>query len=115
MSYMIMMGPSIGMPSYRAGKLAILGIADTKPLPQLPEIPTIAAAVPGYASSVGFGLAAPATMPRELVARINADVQQILRDPEFRAGAREHPRPGRGVRLPGGLSLGMHLTLAQYS
>ena len=24
-------------------------------------------------------------MPRELVARINADVQQILRDPEFRA------------------------------
>ena len=82
---MIMMGPSIGMPSYRAGKLAILGIADTKPLPQLPEVPTIAAAVPGYASSVGFGLAAPAAMPRELVARINADVQQILRDPEFRA------------------------------
>jgi tripartite-type tricarboxylate transporter receptor subunit TctC len=41
--------------------------------------------VPGYASSVGFGLAAPAAMPRELVQRINADVQQILRDPEFRA------------------------------
>ena len=41
--------------------------------------------MPGYASSVGFGLAAPAAMSRELVARINADVQQILRDPEFRA------------------------------
>ena len=52
-----------GHINYRAGKLAILGIADTKPLPQLPEVPTIAAAVPGYASSVGFGLAAPAAMP----------------------------------------------------
>jgi tripartite-type tricarboxylate transporter receptor subunit TctC len=82
---LIMMGPSIGLSNYRAGKLAILGVADTKPMPQLPEVPTMTDTVPGYLASVDFGLAAPAAMPRELVARINADVQQILRDPGFRA------------------------------
>jgi tripartite-type tricarboxylate transporter receptor subunit TctC len=82
---MITMGPSIALPSYREGKLRILGIGSSEPIPQLPHVPPIAATLPGYESSVTFGLAAPAGTPREVVARINADVQQILRDPAFQA------------------------------
>jgi tripartite-type tricarboxylate transporter receptor subunit TctC len=82
---LITMGPAIAIANYRAGKLAILGIGGAKPLPQLPEIPTIAATVPGYEATVGFGLAAPAATPRDLVARINADVQDVIRDPVFQA------------------------------
>jgi tripartite-type tricarboxylate transporter receptor subunit TctC len=82
---LIVMGPAIAIANYRAGKLAILGVGSSKPLPQLPEIPPIGATVPGYEATVGFGLAAPAATPRELVARINADVQEIIRDPAFQA------------------------------
>jgi tripartite-type tricarboxylate transporter receptor subunit TctC len=82
---LIAMGPAIAIANYRAGKLAIIGIGSAKPIPQLPEIPAIATTVPGYEASVGFGLAAPAATPRDLVAKINADVQEILRDPAFQA------------------------------
>ena len=46
-------------------------------------MPTIAETVPGYEAGVSFGLFAPAGTPREIVAKINADVQQIINDPEF--------------------------------
>jgi tripartite-type tricarboxylate transporter receptor subunit TctC len=82
---MITMGPSIALPSYRAGKLAMLGVGSTKPVPQLPNVPPIAETVPGYEAGVSFGLAARTGTPRELIARINADVQEILRDPAFQA------------------------------
>jgi tripartite-type tricarboxylate transporter receptor subunit TctC len=54
-------------------------------MPQLPAVPTIAATVPGYQASVGFGLAAPAATPRDLVERISADVQEVMRDPAIQA------------------------------
>jgi tripartite-type tricarboxylate transporter receptor subunit TctC len=82
---LITMGPAIAIANYKAGKLALLGVGGAKPLPQLPEIPTIAATVPGYEATVGFGLAAPVATPRDVVAKINADVQDIIRDPAFRA------------------------------
>ncbi len=82
---LIMMGPAIAIANYKAGKLALLGIGSAKPIPQLPEIAPIAATVPGYQATVGFGLAAPAATPRDVVARIGADVQNVIRDPAFRA------------------------------
>jgi tripartite-type tricarboxylate transporter receptor subunit TctC len=82
---MIMMGPSIALPNYREGKLKILGMGSAKRLPHLAEIPTIAETVPGFESSVSFGLFAPAKTPPEIVAKINADVQEILADPAFRS------------------------------
>ncbi len=46
-------------------------------------MPTIAETVPGYEASVSFGLFAQAATPPAVVAKINADVQQIMRDPAF--------------------------------
>ena len=45
----------------------------------------MAETVPGYSASVSFGLFAPAGTPREIIARINADMQQLAGDQEFRA------------------------------
>jgi tripartite-type tricarboxylate transporter receptor subunit TctC len=82
---MITMGPSIALSNYRTGKLAILGIGSAQPIPQLPEVATVGATVRGYEASVSFGLAAPAATPRDVVGRINADVQEVLRDSAFQA------------------------------
>ncbi|HEY8579361.1 MAG TPA: tripartite tricarboxylate transporter substrate binding protein, partial [Beijerinckiaceae bacterium] len=80
---MIVMGPSIAIPSYKAGKLKMLGIGSDQPLPQLPEVQPVSRTVAGYAASAGFGLAAPAATPRSVIVKINKDVQDVLADAEF--------------------------------
>jgi tripartite-type tricarboxylate transporter receptor subunit TctC len=80
---LLSMGPSIALPAYREGRITILSIGSARRLPQLPDIPTTGETVPGYEASVSFGLYAPKATPRELIAKINADVQQIMRDPAF--------------------------------
>jgi tripartite-type tricarboxylate transporter receptor subunit TctC len=81
---MITMGPSIALPTVRAGKIKMLGFGSLTRVPQFPDVPTIAETVPNYQAGVSFGLFAPAAVPREIVLKINADVQQVLKDPAFR-------------------------------
>jgi tripartite-type tricarboxylate transporter receptor subunit TctC len=48
----------------------------------LPDVPTVAeSGVPGYEASVWWGFLAPAKMPPELVAKLNADINASLKDP----------------------------------
>src|SRR4029079_10804098 len=46
-------------------------------------VPTIAENVPGYDAGVTFGLYALSATPKDVVKKINADVEQIIKDPEF--------------------------------
>ena len=80
----VIMGPSVALPTVKAGKLNMLGFGSGKRLPQFPDVPTIAETVPGYEASVSFGLFAPTGTPRQTIEKINADVQQIINDPDFR-------------------------------
>ena len=74
---------SSGMPHVHSGKLRVLAVTGPKRDPRLPEVPTIAeAGVPGYSGTSWFSLAAPASMPAALVARLNQDVQRVLASPE---------------------------------
>jgi tripartite-type tricarboxylate transporter receptor subunit TctC len=68
----------------KAGKLRILGLGSTQRLAQFPDLPTIAETVPGYQSAVWFGLFAPSGTAQEIVTAINAEVQKVLSDREFR-------------------------------
>jgi len=74
---------SSGMPHVQSGKLRALAVTGSKRDPRLPEVPTIAeAGVPGYSGTSWFSLAAPASMPAALVAKLNQDVQRVLASPE---------------------------------
>lgn len=58
----------------RAGKLRALGVASARRTPLLPDVPTMAeAGVAGVEMDSWFGLMAPAGVPRDLLARLNAD------------------------------------------
>jgi len=71
---------------YRDHRLKILGIGSPQRAVQLPEVPTVAeSGVPGYEAATWFGLATTGGTPPEIVAKINADVQKVMRDPAFRA------------------------------
>jgi len=82
---MIIISTTLSAKPYKAGQLRILGVGSAKRLAAFPEVPTIAeSGLPGYEAVSWFGLFAPAGTPREAVARINADVQRVLADADFR-------------------------------
>jgi tripartite-type tricarboxylate transporter receptor subunit TctC len=77
---------SSGMPHVRSGKLRVLAVTTARRDPKLPEVPTIAeAGVPGYSATSWFTLAAPSSMPRDLVEKVNRDAQRGLAAPESMA------------------------------
>ncbi len=80
----IVMGPSIALPTVKAGKLNMLGFGSLERVAQFSEMPTIAETVPGYDAGVSFGLFALTGTPHEIVAKINADVQRVIGEAEFR-------------------------------
>src|SRR5262249_38004821 len=92
------MGTSVALSSVKDGKLKMLAFGSEKRVPQFPDIPTIAEAVPGYEASVSFGLFAPAGTPADIIKKVNADVQKIVSDPEFQKNYLERfalqPLPG---------------------
>ena len=69
----------------KSGKLRALGVADTKRIHQLPDVPAIAEAVPGYEANVVYGIAMPTGTPPDVVARFNAAVNAVLKNPQLRA------------------------------
>ena len=71
------------LPHIRSGKLKALGVGGAKRTPTLPDVPTISeAGVAGYDGSIWWGILGPARMAPALVARLNADIGFVLRDPE---------------------------------
>jgi tripartite-type tricarboxylate transporter receptor subunit TctC len=71
------------LPHVRAGKLRPLAVLGATRSPALPDVPTVAESVPGFEVSNWIGLFAPAGTPPAIVARLNAEVQKIMRSPEI--------------------------------
>ena len=63
----------------RSGRLRALAITSVTRYPELPELPTMQeAGVPGYEATAWFGIVAPKGTPREVVMRINGEVNKAL-------------------------------------
>jgi tripartite-type tricarboxylate transporter receptor subunit TctC len=71
------------LPHVRAEKLRALAVLGNARSPALPDVPTVAESVPGFEVSNWIGLFAPAGTPPAIVARLNAEVQMIMRAPEM--------------------------------
>jgi tripartite-type tricarboxylate transporter receptor subunit TctC len=71
------------LPHVRAGKLRAIAVLGTARSPALPDVPTVAESVPGFEVSNWIGLFGPAGMSPAIVARLNAEVQKIMRSPEI--------------------------------
>ena len=67
------------LPHIKAGRLNVLGVGSAKRSPALPNVPTIAeAGVAGYESTTWFGPLAPAKTPREIVTKLNGELNKVL-------------------------------------
>ncbi len=73
------------LPNIRSGKVVLLGVADEKRSPVVPDAPTlIEGGLPDFISIGWYGAVAPAGMPAEIVQRYNAEINRILRLPDVR-------------------------------
>ena len=73
------------LPFIKEGKLKPLAVTTAKRSSTLPNVPTLQeAGVPGIAIGTWFGLLAPAATPKEVVAKLNAEIVKIINTPEFK-------------------------------
>jgi tripartite-type tricarboxylate transporter receptor subunit TctC len=66
-----------------AGRLKLLATGGKKRNPKYPDTPTVAETVPGYESTIWWGMFAPRTTPADIIARVHGEISTALTAPEL--------------------------------
>jgi tripartite-type tricarboxylate transporter receptor subunit TctC len=70
------------LPMAKDGKIRALAQTTAKRSPAAPDVPTVAETVPGFEATTWFAVFAPAGTPKDVVARINAEMVRVFKLPE---------------------------------
>jgi hypothetical protein len=70
------------LPMAKEGKIRALAQTTAQRSQAAPDVPTVAETVPGFEATTWFAMFAPAGTPREVVARLNAELQRVFKLPE---------------------------------
>jgi tripartite-type tricarboxylate transporter receptor subunit TctC len=80
----VMMAPTLSaLPMINDGRLRALAVTGRKPDPAAPDLPTIAATLPGFSATAWFGILAPAGTPAAVIQRLNSELDRIVHEPEI--------------------------------
>jgi tripartite-type tricarboxylate transporter receptor subunit TctC len=69
----------------KGGRIRALAVTSAEREPSMPELPTVGETVPGYEATAWFGIGMPKGTPREIIDKLNAEVNRALADPAMRA------------------------------
>jgi len=72
--------PSV-IPHIKAGTLRALAVTTATRAPELPDVPTVGETVKDFEASAWFGIGAPKGTPREIIEKLNRQVNEILAEP----------------------------------
>jgi tripartite-type tricarboxylate transporter receptor subunit TctC len=67
----------------KAGKLKLIAVASAKRMASLPDVPTIAETLPGFEAAAWFAMVAPPKTPAAIIDKVNAGVNEALKDPQI--------------------------------
>ena len=84
-------------PFIQSGKLRAIAVTTAKRWPSLPDVATMAEALPGYEVESWYGVIAPKGVPPAVLERLNAAVNRVLREPEMKKNLE-----GEGMAIVGG-------------
>jgi tripartite-type tricarboxylate transporter receptor subunit TctC len=70
------------LPMAKEGKIRALAQTTAKRSAAAPDVPTVAETVPGFEATTWFAMFAPAGTPREVVTRVNAEMQRVFALPD---------------------------------
>ncbi|APG07543.1 MULTISPECIES: Bug family tripartite tricarboxylate transporter substrate binding protein [Bradyrhizobium] len=74
--------PSI-IQHIRSGSLRAIGVTTTERSPQLPDVQAIAETVKDYEASALFGMGAPKNTPKEIIAKLNNEINTLMKEPDM--------------------------------
>jgi tripartite-type tricarboxylate transporter receptor subunit TctC len=82
-----LMGQGIGViaSQAKAGKVRAIAVTGSKRSPLLPDVPTVAESLPGFEFTTWFAVVAPASTPRAILDRLNAEVVAAAKSPDIHA------------------------------
>lgn len=72
-------------PFLKADKARIIAVTSKQPHPSFPDVPPLAATLPGFSSDTWIGVFAPAGTPARFVERLNSEINQISASPDLKA------------------------------
>jgi len=74
------------LPYARDNRLRPLAVAVQRRLAVLPDVPTLeeAASLPGFEMSAWQGIVVPAATPKEIVAKLNTEINRAVQNPDLR-------------------------------
>jgi len=75
-------GIAIALPHHNAKRLLALGVTTAKRSAQMPDVPSIAEAVPGYDATFWLGMAAPKGTPKAVIDRLQKEIVALLKLPD---------------------------------
>jgi len=81
----------------KGGRLRALAVTSAERDAALPDTPTVGDTVPGYEATAWFGIGMPKGTPKEIIEKVNAEVNRALADPKMRERLAElggRPIPG---------------------
>ncbi len=67
----------------KSGRVRAIAVASKERSPQLPDVPAVAETLPGYEVTSFAGIAAPRATPASVVALLNREVQEVLKQPDI--------------------------------
>jgi tripartite-type tricarboxylate transporter receptor subunit TctC len=70
------------LPMAKEGKIRALAQTTAARSSAAPDVPTVAETVPGFEATTWFAVFAPAGTPKDIVARINTEMQRIFKLPD---------------------------------
>jgi len=85
------------LPHIKSGRLVGIAVTTAERWPAAPAYPTVAETLPGYDVELWFGVWAPRGTPAAVIERLNAAVNQALRDPDVAKNL-----SAAGFRITGG-------------
>ena len=68
------------MPHVKGGKLRAIAVTSAKRSAAVPELPTIAETIKGFEASGWYAVLAPAATPKDLIAKLNAEINRRMKD-----------------------------------
>jgi len=69
----------------KAGKMRALAVTTAARSPKMPELPTVGEFVPGYEASSWWGVGAPRGTPKDIVDKLNREINAAFGDPKMQA------------------------------
>jgi len=80
----VISSPIVVMPHAKTGKIKVIATTGAKRDPLLPDLPTVADALPGFESTLWWGVAVPVKTPAVIVKKLHAEIVKAMQSPEAR-------------------------------